>query len=463
MKLSNSNLLPMTWAESSLDKISKIILGQSPPSSTYNNSGKGLPFFQGKAEFGDLYPTVKKWCIEPKKIAGEGDVLISVRAPVGPTNINPSKSCIGRGLAAISPLNDISNKYILYLMRAFESVLSGQGTGTTFNAITGNQLKSFAVPIAPLNEQKRIVAKIEQLFSDLDAGVETLQALKKQIRQYRQSVLKYAFEGKLTAEWRKKNKPEPASKLLEKIAKEKEQKSKGKKQKKLPKLDTTDLPELPNGWEYVRLPQIGELNRGKSKHRPRNAPFLYGGPYPFIQTGDIRHANGIVKEYKQTYSEEGLKQSKLWKAGTLCITIAANIADTAILGFDACIPDSVVGYEADSTQSNIHYIEYFFRWAKKDIERYAPATAQKNINLAILSDLAVPYPSIEEQKYIVSEIERNYSIVDKAEEVVDAAIKQSKRLRQSILKRAFEGKLVAQDPTDEPAEKLLERIGKEKN
>ena len=168
------NELPRGWMYSTIGEISEVILGQSPPSSTYNEDRKGLPFYQGKLEFGDLYPTPRKWCSSPKKIAEKGDVLISVRAPVGPTNICPEKSCIGRGLAAIRPMEGIESLFVLYLIRAFENSIAGKGTGTTFNAITGSQLSGFEIPLSPLPEQHRIVAKIEELFTRLDAGVEAL-------------------------------------------------------------------------------------------------------------------------------------------------------------------------------------------------------------------------------------------------------------------------------------------------
>lgn len=219
---------------------------------------------------------------------------------------------------------------------------------------------------------------------------------------------------------------------------------------------------MPDGWVWSTLPEIGELNRGKSKHRPRNDPRLYGGQYPFVQTGDIRHAKGVLRHYSQTYNEEGLKQSRLWPKGTLCITIAANIADTAILGFDACFPDSVVGFLAEPSHCKVRFYELFLRTAKEDIERYAPATAQKNINLRILSSVAVPVPSLEEQRLIVEEVERHLSIADYTENAMEREFSQSKRLHQSILRKAFNGKLVPQDPTDETADKLLERIKSEK-
>ena len=475
--------LPEGWAQTTLEEISEIILGQSPPSSTYNTDGKGLPFYQGKLEFGKTYPTPRKWCTAPKKIAKKGDVFISVRAPVGPTNICPEKSCVGRGLAAIRGLCGIQPFFILYLMRTFEYEIAGKGTGTTFNAITGNQLKTFEIPLPPIPEQHRIVAKIEELFIKLNAGKEELLQAKARLKRYRQSVLKSAMDGELTEDWRKKHggEIEPASILLKRILKERrekweaEQLAQMRAKGKMPKddkwknkykeplgPDASKLSELPERWMRVTLPQIGELNRGKSKHRPRNASFLHGGQYPFVQTGDIKQANGLIGHYNQTYSEEGLKQSRLWSAGTLCITIAANIADTAILGFDACFPDSVVGFLPEIGHCNIRFVEFFLRTAKDDLERYAPATAQKNINLGTLKGLAIPFPPLAEQNVITEEIDRHLSVADAVEAIVDDELKRSDALRQSILKQAFSGKLVPQDPNDEPAEKLLERIKKEK-
>ena len=194
--------LPNGWVWTTLEEISDIILGQSPPSSTYNTDGEGLPFYQGKLEFGKLYPTPRKWCTAPKKIAEKGDVFISIRAPVGPTNICPEKSAVGRGLAAIRGLGGIESFFILYLMRTYSNEIASRGTGTTFDAITGNQLKTLEIPLPPLAEQHRIVTKLEVLFAQLDAAVDSLKKAQVQLHGYRRSVLKAAFEGELTKEWR---------------------------------------------------------------------------------------------------------------------------------------------------------------------------------------------------------------------------------------------------------------------
>jgi type I restriction enzyme S subunit len=140
------NELPKGWEVKKLGEVCEIIMGQSPPSDTYNFDGRGLPFFQGKAEFTDIYPVVQKWCDSPNKIAEPMDILLSVRAPVGTTNIANQKCCIGRGLAAIRFEN---YKFIFYFLRSIEQELDKKGTGTTFRAISGETIRTTEIPLPP--------------------------------------------------------------------------------------------------------------------------------------------------------------------------------------------------------------------------------------------------------------------------------------------------------------------------
>jgi len=231
--------------------------------------------------------------------------------------------------------------------------------------------------------------------------------------------------------------------------------------------DRDNLPELPKGWVWTPLPNLGELNRGKSKHRPRNDPKLFGGKYPFIQTGDVRNSNGIIKSYSQSYNEFGLKQSRLWSENTLCITIAANIAETALLGIQACFPDSIVGFSSDEQICTVKYVFYFIKTVKNKLESYAPATAQKNINLETLKNLLIPLSPITEQHRIVAKIEELFSELDAGVELLKKLKAKLKRYRQAVLKAAVEGKLTkdwreAHQGEIEPASVLLERILKER-
>ena len=165
----------------------------------------------------------------------------------------------------------------------------------------------------------------------------------------------------------------------------------------------------PNRLPTKPLAELGSLDRGRSKHRPRNDPKLLGGPYPLIQTGEVSNAGLYITEYQNTYSELGLKQSKMWNAGTLCITIAANIAQTAILTFNACFPDSVVGF-IPSDEIDAIYMHYWFSFFQKILDEQAPQVAQKNINLKILSELQVTIPSKEEQQEFVTFVKQVYKL-----------------------------------------------------
>jgi len=155
-------------------------------------------------------------------------------------------------------------------------------------------------------------------------------------------------------------------------------------------------------WELKSFDEIGFIGRGKSRHRPRNAEHLYGGEYPFVQTGDIKAANFRINEYSQTYNEAGLAQSKLWKEGTLCITIAANIADTAILGIDACFPDSVIGFVPYEDKSDVRFVKYFFDIFQARMKSISTGAAQDNLSLEKLLTFKIPTPPLPTQRKIAS-------------------------------------------------------------
>jgi type I restriction enzyme S subunit len=188
----------------------------------------------------------------------------------------------------------------------------------------------------------------------------------------------------------------------------------------------------PMGWEVKQLGELGELNRGISKHRPRNAPELLNGAYPLVQTGEVANADLYINSYSATYSELGLKQSKMWPQGTLCITIAANIAKTAILGIDACFPDSVVGFIARE-KTNVFYIHYWFSFFQQVLEEQAPESAQKNINLRILNALEVITPSLPLQNRFADFVRQ----VDKSKFEIQQGLKQLELQYAALMQQYF--------------------------
>lgn len=196
------------------------------------------------------------------------------------------------------------------------------------------------------------------------------------------------------------------------------------------------------GWVEKTLAEVSTtFGRGKSKHRPRNATHLYGGKYPFVQTGDIRNANHIVTEYTQTYSEAGLAQSKLWPKGTLCITIAANIAETAILDFDACFPDSVIGVVADPAQANVEFIEYLLQFFRTRIQAMGKGSAQANINMGTFEHERFPFPPVSEQRRIATQLDALAAATQRLAALYERKLAALAALRQTLLHQAFAGEL----------------------
>ncbi|WP_419037647.1 restriction endonuclease subunit S [Phascolarctobacterium faecium] len=193
----------------------------------------------------------------------------------------------------------------------------------------------------------------------------------------------------------------------------------------------------PKGWYEEKLCGLGYLNRGVSKHRPRNDSKLLGGIYPLIQTGDVASAGLYIKDYRDTYTEIGLAQSKLWEKGTLCITIAANIAKTGILVFDACFPDSVVGFLANSNKTNNIFVLYWFKFFQKILENQAPESAQKNINLKILRELEIICPPLYLQTQFAEFVEK----VEAQKTLLQKSLADMEQNYQSLLQKCFKGEI----------------------
>ena len=368
-----------------------IIAGQSPESKYYNADGIGLPFFQGKADFGELYPTIRVYCSQPTKIAEKDDILLSVRAPVGPTNLAPCQVCIGRGLTAIRPSSLLNLKYVLFFFRYFEAQLQHKGTGTTFKAITKDIVKNLEIPVPPLDEQERIVARIEELFSQLDSGVETLRKTKQQLAVYRQAVLKEAFAG-----------------FTDK-----------KPIREMSSLVTSGS----RGWaQYyadtgARFIRITDLARD-----------------------GIHLKNDSIQHVVLPDKAEG-KRSRLIDGDVL-------VSITADLGSIALIPDSIeeayinqhIAMVRFNNPAQGEFMAWYLRseWGQKDLLKNKRGGGKLGLGLDDIRDTPVPVVSDEEAQQIVAFIDNRLSVCDSIEQTVDAALQQSAAMRQSILKKAFE-------------------------
>lgn len=366
-----------------------IIAGQSPESKYYNSNGDGLPFFQGKADFGELYPSIRVYCSQPTKIAEKDDILLSVRAPVGPTNLAPCKVCIGRGLTAIRPSEVLLTRYVLLFFRYFEAQLASKGTGTTFKAITQDVVKNLEIPIPPLPEQERIVARIEELFSQLDAGVETLKKTKAQLAVYRQAVLKEAFE-KVSAR--------------------------------------------------VLLGSISESRLGKMLDSEKNI----GVPRRYLRNINVRWHSFDLSDLSEIPIEENEVDKYSLRKGDLVICEGGEPGRCAVWDSDDVIFYQKALHRVRFTDSsNPKFYMYYLWYAAQtgQLKSLFTGTGIKHLTGQSLVKVLVPTAERITQDSIVNEIETHLSVCDSIEQTVDIALQQAEAMRQSILKDAFEGRL----------------------
>jgi type I restriction enzyme S subunit len=452
-----------------------------------------------------------------RKIARKGDVIYSCVRPyllnvaVIETDFDPP-TIASTAFAILNGRGLVMPRYIWIVLRSpfMVACVEENQRGQAYPAINDSDFAVLPFPLPPLAEQRRIVAKVDELmalcdrleaarqtreatrdkltaaslarlnaperdapppetgipanvlfrsspgFSGISAqpartsafaeaarfaldALPALTARADQIKQLRQTILNLAVRGKLVPQ---DPNDEPASELLKRIAAEKARlvkEGKAKRQNPLPEVDLDQSPfDLPVGWAWGRFPEIGIFGRGKSKHRPRNDPALFdGGEHLLIQTGDVARSQGVIETYTSKYNDFGLSQSFKWPKGTLCITIAANIADSGILSFDACFPDSVVGFIPASMFENARYFEYFVRTAKANLLEFAPATAQKNINLEILTQVLIPLPPLTEQDRIVAKVDELMALCDRLEASLIATAATRRRLLEALIAKAL--------------------------
>ncbi len=468
--------LPLSWSYVALDHISFIIQGQSPPGETYNWHRVGLPFLQGKAEFGEVSPVAVKWCSAPTKIAEPGDVLVSIRAPVGPTNVCDTRSCIGRGLAALRPQGDMPTKFLLYGLRASEDEFRSKATGTTFEAVRGADLRSHSIPLPPLPEQHRIVAEIEKHFTRLDASIAVLKRTQINLKRYRASLLKAACEGRLVpteAELARAEDRdyEPADHLLERILAERrahwesQPKRRGKYKEPAPP-DTSDLRELPEGWVWTSVENllVEPLSNGRSvKTAPQGFPVLR---LTSLRGDDIDQSEQKVGAWTAKEAEEFLIQEGDFfvSRGNGSIKRVGIGALVGPVSTPVAFPDTLIRFRLHRGMTKTLFAHIWnSSLVRRQLEPRARTTAGiYKLNQQDLLPCMVPLPPLAEQHRIVAEVSRRMSVIQQAEATVDASLNRADRLRQSILKQAFSGQLVPQDPNDEPASVLLERIRTER-
>ena len=319
-----------------------------------------------------------------------GEVLISIQGTIGRVVLCPESLAganISRTIALIQPDERVLPSFLRYCLLDKSYRGDHWTVGTTRASLNIGVLRKTPIPVPPLSEQERTVKLLDE--------ADELRKLRAQADHRTTALIPALFHEMFG-----------------------------------------DTITNPKGWEVRLFSEVGKLDRGRSKNRPRDEPSLYGGKYPFIQTGDVANSNGEIIAYTQTYSERGLAQSRMWPAGTLVITIAANIGKTAILTFPACFPDSMVGF-VPGDRVIVDYVRPWLVTMESRLEEAAPQMAQKNINLKILSELTIPVPPLALQKEFAQHVKEIREL-----EVGQATSRtRLDALFQSMLHRAFNGEL----------------------
>lgn len=397
----------MNWPLVTLNEIAQVGAGNSAPQEPKLFEDGSIPFIRtsdvGQIRFGHISGAEDK--LNEKGATGlrlwpEGTILFPKSGASTFLNhrvIMDVEACVASHLATIvaNPSRAVP-KYLLYFLHTIRAQDLTQDQN--YPSLRLPEIGAIHVPLSPLSEQKRIVAVLDEAFAGIAKASDNTARNLENARELFEATLRHEI-GKAISD----------SKML-------------------------TLAEISK-----------DFGRGRSRHRPRNDKSLYGGDYPFIQTGDIRNSGHFIEGYSQTYNKKGLAQSKLWPKGTICITIAANIAETGVLTFDACFPDSIIGVVVDPTKAVSDYVEYALQYFKAELQAQGKGSAQDNINMGTFENARFPFPSLDRQVAIVEKLSVLEAHCRRLAENYKAKSDAMDELKGSLLHQAFSGKLTGKE------------------
>ncbi|NVN36114.1 restriction endonuclease subunit S [Komagataeibacter swingsii] len=427
--------IPPSWTWAEIENVGRVVSGGTPSTKEASYWGKEIVWFSPadlsgyKTKYiarGAKSLSRKGLANSSAQIMPKGTVMFSSRAPIGYVAITSVEAATNQGFKSIVPADGIFNEYLYYYLKAAKYVAEERATGTTFKEISGSAFAKVPVPVAPTNEQRRIVAKIEELFSELDKGVESLTTAREQLKAYRQSLLKHAFAGKLTEEWRSSHDSTPS-------------------------------------WQTVPVAELlaVPLCNGRSvKDR--------AGGFPVLRLTALKQGRMDLTENKQGAWDRTTAQPFLVAEGDFFV--ARGNGSKSLVGMgglvgevthDVAFPDTMIRLRLDTSKVIPRYFALCWnsRLVRQQIERDARTTAGiYKINQDHVSAFTIPVPSLDEQTLIVERLEKRLLETAFLQQQAEDEVSRSAALYQSILRKAFSGQLVPQDPRDEPALVLLERI-----
>lgn len=469
--------LPKGWEKTTLGEISIVKMGQSPNGKSYNKEKEGYLLIGGASDLGNIYPSPKQYTNEATKLSKTNDIIICIRATIGRLNLSDKVYCLGRGVAGIEVNANVEAKFIWYSLMNSEAYLLKNSTGTTFQQVSSPTLKKLPIVYPASKEtQQAIVNKIESLFDEIDEGIGRLKTAAQQIQQYRQSLLKNAFNGELTKEWRSKHADALPSEneLLAQIQTTREQhhaqqladwqtavsqwEQNGKEGKKpsKPKAPTQavkfeeNVADLPSGWGVVKLENIADIGSGMSVSASRKLenPITVN----YLRVGNVQRGYLDLKEIKEMQIEAENFEKYSLRLGDVLFNEGGD-RDKLGRGWiwenqiPNCITQNHVFRASPFLKLITHskYISYLgnSRYGQSYFEKTGKQTTNlASINKTVLSNFPVKLPSFAEQTQIVAILESKLTACDQLAAELAKQLKQAELLKQAVLKAAFSGSLL---------------------
>ncbi len=408
--------IPREWKTVKLSSVARIIMGQSPPSDTYNREGLGMPFLQGKMEFGRMYPSPTTYTTQPLKIAEPNDILISVRAPVGDVNIAPYKICIGRGLAAIRFNPKTANHmFYFYYLQYIKKQLETLGKGSTFKAITKKDLEELLIPLPPIKEQE----KVSGILAMIDKIIELYHEERERLERLKRGLMSELLTGRIRVR-------EENGRLS--FYRETE-------------LQETEIGKIPRDWGTLSLKEAFELYKGTTPSTKDSR--YWGGTIPFVTPTDITAINDLNMIYltktEKYLTEEGVKSKNLRivPRGSLLFTSRATIGYLAINNVDVTINQGVIALIPKRKDVNILYYYYYLLGMRKKFEELAGGSTYREISMTMFSKTTIPQPPLQEQNRIANIL----STIDRTIELHHRGRERLERLKRGLMDLLLTGKV----------------------
>ena len=441
--------LPKGWLLSSVGQLYDII-GGGTPSTKIEKYWKGSVSWISSADIYGLHDIRPRRKITHEAIknsatnlVSEGSIIVVTRVGLGKIAKTKTPLCFSQdSQALVEKVSFTHPDYMLYYLSQAVQLFKHISRGTTISGVTKKQLSQLPLPLPPLNEQHRIVSKIESIFAQIDAAKEALDRAKILLKQSRQSVLKSAFEGKLVPQ-------DPNDESIDVLLKRTHGDSKNIVFKN---------ENFPKGWLNCKIDNICELIGGGTPSR-KNLEYFSGNIVWLTPTQISKNKIKIINNSKEKITELGLKKSsaKLISKYSVLLTSRATIGYVAIAGTEVATNQGFASFVCSDAIFN-YYLAYWLSSKKNLLESQATGTTFKEISKSKLRELQISLPPLLEQKRIVSKIESIFDRIDATDKIVKDSLTRLDLLKKSVLKKAFEGKLVPQDPNDEPASVLLKRI-----